>query len=385
MARIWCSTPPGFGHFGPTAPLASAMLDAGHDVRVVTSPPFVSVVERAGLPAIGLGRPWVEERVEDTFPECCVDGIPRMSLVFEAAATEMLEAMLEEAARSRPDLITWVWPVEYAGAVAASALGVPGIAIATSAVVPLDLYALIRGGPLGRLRDGVALEDDPGQGWLADMPHLTFFPASLDPTEDHQVPIERVRYEALDTTGGEMPPQVAALLELDEPLILATLGTVYNRRGLLPVLLDAVAGQPYQVIVATGSTVSPEDLPEPASNVTVVPWVPFAQLIGRCDLVVHHGGTNTTLLAAREGVPSVVVPLGADQFTNAEITGRAGVSYVVLEPGRTAPAIRQAIGHVLADEQYQQRASAVAIEINGMPKGPAVVRRLVNQLLSAGA
>lgn len=370
MALIWCSTPPGFGHFGPTAPLARALLDAGHDVRVVTSRPFVPVVERAGLPALGLGRPWLEERVEDAFPECCVDGIPHMSLVFEVAATEMLEALLDEAARSRPDLITWVWPVDYAGAVAASVLGVPGIAIATSAVVPLDLYASIGGGPLGRLREGVGLEEDPGHRWLVDMPHVTFFPATLDPTEDHQVPIERVQYEALDTTGGEMPSQVTALLGLDEPLVLATLGTVYNRRGMLPVLLEAVADQPYQVVLATSSTVSLEDLPKPAGNVTVVPWVPFAQLIGHCDLVVHHGGTNTTLLAAREGVPSVVVPLGADQFTNAGITARAGLSRVVPEPDRTASAIRDAIANVLANGEYRRRASAVASEISAMSSDP---------------
>lgn len=378
---IWCSTPPGFGHFGPTAPVARALGEAGHDVRVVTSPLFVPTVERAGLRGMGLGRPWLEERVEEAFSECCENGIPFMSLVFEAAAAEMLDAMLAQARGERPDLIVWVWPVDYAGAVAAAALGVPSIALATSAITSLDTYMLMAGGALTRLRQRARLDDDASHRWLTAIPHVTFFPASLHVTDDQQVSVDRCRYEALDTTEGTMPPQVAALLEGDDPLVLATLGTVYNRRGLLPLLIEALAGQPYRVVLATGSTVAPQDLPQMPANVTTVPWVPFSQLIGHCDLVVHHGGTNTTLLAAREGVPTVTVPIGADQFTNAGLAAGAGVSQMVPSANRTPAGLRQAVTDVLADGSHRQRAATLAAEMSSMPPIGSVLPPLVERLL----
>ena len=181
-----------------------------------------------------------------------------------------------------------------------------------------------------------------------------------------------------------MPAEVAVLLESEGPLVLATLGTVYNRRGTLPVLLDALAGQPYRAVLATGSTFRPDDLPTVPANVTVVPWAPFSQLVNRCDVVVHHGGTNTTLLAAREGVPTVVIPLGADQFLNASITAEAGLSRVVPQSDRSASAIGQAVTDVLGDGGCRQRASDTAAEIAAMPAGPPVVQRLVEELVGNG-
>src|SRR4051794_10071154 len=96
-ARIWCCTIPAAGHFGPLAPVAHALADAGHRVSVVTSPAFVPVIEAAGLDALPMGRLWVEESAEDAFPDCTQQGIPRFSLVFEEAAAEMLPAMLAAA------------------------------------------------------------------------------------------------------------------------------------------------------------------------------------------------------------------------------------------------------------------------------------------------
>ena len=49
------------------------------------------------------------------------------------------------------------------------------------------------------------------------------------------------------------------------------------------------------------------------SDVIVVPSIPHRPLFHRMDANVHHGGAGTTANAFAAGVPSVIVPFGADQ------------------------------------------------------------------------
>lgn len=62
-----------------------------------------------------------------------------------------------------------------------------------------------------------------------------------------------------------------------------------------------------------------------AEHVLVVPAVNHASVFGRCRAVVHHGGAGTTAAAARAGVPSVVLWVGADQPVWANQVRRLGL------------------------------------------------------------
>jgi sterol 3beta-glucosyltransferase len=56
------------------------------------------------------------------------------------------------------------------------------------------------------------------------------------------------------------------------------------------------------------------DQPSPSlSDLLTVPSVPHRALFHRMDANVHHGGAGTTANALAAGVPSVIVPFGADQ------------------------------------------------------------------------
>jgi len=51
------------------------------------------------------------------------------------------------------------------------------------------------------------------------------------------------------------------------------------------------------------------DVPE---NVIVRSWVPQADLLRLVDVIVHHGGSGTTLGALTVGAPQLILPQGAD-------------------------------------------------------------------------
>ena len=54
--RVLFATTAGAGHFGPLIPFATAMRDAGHEVRVAAPGPFGTSVQRAGLEFAPVGE-----------------------------------------------------------------------------------------------------------------------------------------------------------------------------------------------------------------------------------------------------------------------------------------------------------------------------------------
>ena len=63
----------------------------------------------------------------------------------------------------------------------------------------------------------------------------------------------------------------------------------------------------------------------------------------RCDAVLCHAGTGTTLAALVAGLPLVLVPQGADQFDNARACQRAGAAKVLVPDDVDPRAVREAV------------------------------------------
>jgi vancomycin aglycone glucosyltransferase len=77
-------------------------------------------------------------------------------------------------------------------------------------------------------------------------------------------------------------------------------------------MLDAVSEVGCRALISEGwAGYGGGALPE---GVCSVGSVSHAELFPRVAACVHHGGAGTTTLAARSGVPQLVVPHGADQF-----------------------------------------------------------------------
>ncbi|HJY43082.1 MAG TPA: nucleotide disphospho-sugar-binding domain-containing protein [Propionibacteriaceae bacterium] len=112
------------------------------------------------------------------------------------------------------------------------------------------------------------------------------------------------------------------------PVVYLTLGTV--GWGTVDLMREALAGLtelPLDVLVAIGSYFDPAQLGPLPDSVRVERFVRQDLVLPRVDLAVHHGASGT-LLAAAEGVPQLAMPIGADQFQNAEAPdhqrGRSG-------------------------------------------------------------
>lgn len=98
-------------------------------------------------------------------------------------------------------------------------------------------------------------------------------------------------------------------------------------------LLEQAIPETERCVVIAGSAKLFGDRPVPA-RFFVAKSAPFGRLFPRCAVVVHHGGSGTTAIAARAGVPQVVTPVMLDQFHHAHHVVRAGL-------GPKAPKITQ--------------------------------------------
>jgi MGT family glycosyltransferase len=104
----------------------------------------------------------------------------------------------------------------------------------------------------------------------------------------------------------------------DESFVLVSLGSGYqDQLSVLQRIVDAAAGIDRRFVVTTGPAISPSSLRLPR-NVTAVGFVPHQRLMSRAALVITHAGLGTVMAALHDGVPLLCMPLGRDQFGNAE-------------------------------------------------------------------
>jgi sterol 3beta-glucosyltransferase len=122
-----------------------------------------------------------------------------------------------------------------------------------------------------------------------------------------------------------MPPAgLEEFLAAGEPPIYIGFGSMagFDRHRLMEALTAAVAGR--RVLFYPGwSVVDTSRLPK---DFFVIGETPHDWLFPRTSVVIHHGGSGTTHSAARAGTPSVVVPFAGDQFFWADRLNKLGVA-----------------------------------------------------------
>ncbi|MDG9675324.1 glycosyltransferase [Micromonospora sp. DH14] len=320
------------GHTYPLIPLAIAARDAGHEVH------FAAGTEvHAPLAALGL-RPF---RPGDAF--------------YEVYA----EDLAPELARLRPDLVVHEWGLPGA-AVAAHRAGTPGLWHGFGRMFP----------------EGIGLELPTRNAEVVGRPHLDIWPPSLQDrgflATERRIELRPVAF----STPAPLPGRVT--LRTSRPLIYLTLGTAFGTPELLRTAVAGLAALDAQVVVAAGR-VPVEQLGEIPDQVSVHRWVSQAELLPLADVVVHHGGSGTTLGALAAGVPQVLLPQGADQFANAEVLAAAGLGLRLLPGEVDAAAVAEQVHRLLprhGTAAQRDAARVVAEEIAAMPS-PAAVAQLL--------
>jgi MGT family glycosyltransferase len=145
-------------------------------------------------------------------------------------------------------------------------------------------------------------------------------------------------------------------------------------------VLAGLRDLPINVIATVGRDIDPAELgPQPA-NIRIERFIPQPALLPHCAAIVSHGGSGSVLGALAHGLPSVLIPMGADQPLNAERCAALGVGLALDAITCTPETVRAAVAMVLDDPSYRHAAERMRDEIAALP-GPEYAVGLLERLV----
>jgi UDP:flavonoid glycosyltransferase YjiC (YdhE family) len=367
----------GTGHAEPLLPIARAAKTAGHVVAMAGRASILAGIEPAGLATFPVGA-----ELEDGLsmkPLLALDPAREARDLAEGfgrrLARERAGELIELCADWRPDVVVCD-ETDFGGVVAAERLGLvyaTVLVIASGSFVRPELIAE----PLNEVRGEHGLAPDPGLEAPSRYLVLAPFPPSFrDPADPLPATAHALRPAALEPgQPTEAPSWVAGL---DGPIVYFTLGTVFNMESgdLFPRVLRGLGELPINVIATVGRQIDPRAFGPQPPNVHVERYVPQSAILPFCRLVLSHGGSGSVMGALAHGLPSVLLPIGADQPLNAARCEQLGVG-VVLDAVHTSPhEVRDTVASVLADPSYTHAAARMQAEAAGLPDAASAVTLL---------
>jgi UDP:flavonoid glycosyltransferase YjiC (YdhE family) len=125
-------------------------------------------------------------------------------------------------------------------------------------------------------------------------------------------------------------------------------------------LVGVLSRTPHRFIVSKGPRADEFDLPD---NMWGEGRVPQTSIIPLVDLVITHGGNNTTTEAFHFGTPMIVLPLFWDQYDNAQRVHELGYGVRLDTYGFEDAEMHTAIERLLDDADLRARMAASSEEI----------------------
>jgi MGT family glycosyltransferase len=193
--------------------------------------------------------------------------------------------------------------------------------------------------------------------------NLYVYPAVADYTDRR--PLDRT-WRRLDSSvratdaDFELPAELA-----DRPagagLIYLSLGSLGSADVSLMRRLIAVLGDtPHRYIVSKGPQHADYEL---APNMWGAEFLPQTKIVPLVDLVITHGGNNTTTEAFHFGKPMVVLPLFWDQYDNAQRVDETGFGVRLRTYAFADDDLRGASDRLLGDADLRGRMARIGAEI----------------------
>jgi UDP:flavonoid glycosyltransferase YjiC (YdhE family) len=372
---------PGYGHLHPMLPLAFALRSAGHEVMFSTGGTLRERVVSFGFRCYPAG-PDVDQMQANAFESrpalrdlAHVEPWRVAAAIFAGRVGPTL-AQLEDV-RFKPDVVVHD-AYELTGPVLAARHGAPWVTHGLGPRWP-ECSEVAAAEDLHHVWAGEGFVPPPRAG-LGRFLYLEPCPSEL--RSDDSV--------TSDPIGEIRPVPVAEHSSFRGPFfkdtkrwrVYATLGTVTNSRPeVFRGMLDAFDRGDYEVLLTVGSSVDVESLGSIPANVDLKTYVPQADVLGRCDAVVCHGGSGTVLAAYSQGLPVVIVPQGTDQFRNAPFYAQSGAA-IILQPNEFGPeTLRGALEQILTTTRYREAAQRLRASISEMPPAECYVERLEELVL----
>ncbi|MEU9155349.1 nucleotide disphospho-sugar-binding domain-containing protein [Streptomyces sp. NPDC048417] len=379
--RVLIMCTPAASHLTPMVPLLWALRTAGHEVLVAGQPDITDAAVAAGLPAAAIG-----DRYDAA--EVLRSGLApgrRPNESGRAQVTELNPAVLIQpwllharyltsdylafARQWRPDLVLSD-PMELSAAAVAGILEVPLVH---------HRWDLDTGGDGVRKRAHASLGARFARlGLRGELPRPVLSVDPCPPSVQLPAAVESatpVRYVPFNGSGTvpqwcERPP-----LGRRVAVTFGAMTALLNGMPMIRHVVDALAGLPDTETLVTLPGPYAAQLAPSAPSVQVVEPLPLHLFLDSCALVVHHGGTGSTLTSCAFGLPQLVLPQLGNEPLWADRLAAAGAARAVTVPEQQndPSLLRDAARALLEEPDHAEAARRIAAEMAALPTPADVV------------
>ncbi|MEV4801109.1 glycosyltransferase [Nonomuraea sp. NPDC049421] len=185
-------------------------------------------------------------------------------------------------------------------------------------------------------------------------------------------------WHRLDSSVRETEQDFELPFERNEhALIYFSLGSLGSADvGLMQGVIDVLGTTPHQYVVSKGPLHEEIKLHD---NMWGEEFLPQTKIIPLCDLVITHGGNNTTTEALHFGKPMILLPLFWDQYDNAQRVDELGYGVRLSTYTFADEELTGAIAKLLGDTELRARLAAAGEEIrrrDGLRKAADLIEQL---------
>jgi MGT family glycosyltransferase len=179
--------------------------------------------------------------------------------------------------------------------------------------------------------------------------------------------------------GFALPPQLAGR---DDALVYLSLGSLGSADvDLMRRLVDVLARSAHRFIVSKGPQADDYEL---ADNMWGAEFLPQPALLPLVDIVITHGGNNTTTECFHFGKPMIVLPIFWDQADNAQRVHETGFGLRLPTYAFEDRELLEAVDRIHADTALRERLQAISARVQGAP-GTVRAADLLERLLTTAA
>lgn len=420
MARIVITTVGSAGDLNPFIALGLGLRARGHEVCFAIEDHLRPPVEALGFAVVPLtGVPQTALEGKDSRMFLGRDPFTTLRVIVNDYLLPTMRAKVNElnAALTNADLLV-ASSVQIAAALSAEMTGVRWATVALSPVffpsaylepqpLPIALPPRLQflanqigwsvgGIALRRLVDvpvnhiradfGLAPKRNLMQDGSAshDLTAMAISPAFLPPPPDWPPYVRETGFMFWDTPGDwAEPASLTEFLARPEPVVAFSSGSMSMEVG---GAFDSFYRTSLAAVLQVGARAlvigaQPELLGDaPSDRVLAVPYAPFSAVYPRVSAIISHGGIGTVAQTLRAGVPTLIIPWGADQFFNGAQLARLGVGRWMQRRSYSVERGVEALQALLGEESFRSRAQRIARRIATEDGVATLADRLEEQL-----
>jgi MGT family glycosyltransferase len=213
----------------------------------------------------------------------------------------------------------------------------------------------------------------------SDVSNLYVFPKEVDYTDRRPLDATWTRMDSSvrETDNDYVVPAEVADRPEGSALVYLSLGSLGGADvDLMRRLVDVLGRTPHRYIVSKGPQA---DLIELADNMVGAEFLPQTKVIPQVDLVITHGGNNTTTESLHFGKPMILLPLFWDQYDNAQRMDELGYGIRLSTYAFADEEMFDALERLLGDAELRARMADMGTAIrarDGLRRGAEEIERV---------